>query len=212
MERSSRVRGLRVVGIRRRGGTGARVGRPGVVSTRGRRLVSALPAQGELWWCEVAEIGQRPVVVLSRDAAIPWLRRALVAPCTTTIRALASEVVLEPGNDPISGARRSIWTRSRASRSPCSSAGSAGCPMLACVRSARRSKSRSTAEADAALPLSTERHPGPAYERRYTGRGRSRAPRWWPGRRRRRRWRPAVRALAADARKGFHADPHRSAP
>jgi mRNA interferase MazF len=63
--------------------------------------VSALPARGELWWCELADIGRRPVVVLSRDAAIPRLRRALVAPCTTTIRALPSEVVLEPGDDPI---------------------------------------------------------------------------------------------------------------
>jgi mRNA interferase MazF len=41
------------------------------------------------------------VVVLSRDAAIPRLRRALVAPCTTTIRGLPSEVVLDPGEDPI---------------------------------------------------------------------------------------------------------------
>jgi mRNA interferase MazF len=63
--------------------------------------VSALPARGELWWCELAEIGRRPVVVLSRDAAIPRLGRALVAPCTTTIRELPSEVVLEPGGDPI---------------------------------------------------------------------------------------------------------------
>jgi mRNA interferase MazF len=49
----------------------------------------------------MAEIGRRPVVVLSRDAAIPRHRRALVAPCTTTIRGLASEVVLEPGEDPV---------------------------------------------------------------------------------------------------------------
>lgn len=63
--------------------------------------MSAVPARGELWWCELPEIGRRPVVVLSRDAAIPRLRRALVAPCTTTIRALASEVVLEPGDDPV---------------------------------------------------------------------------------------------------------------
>lgn len=63
--------------------------------------MSALPARGELWWCELGEIGRRPVVVLSRDAAIPRLRRVLVAPCTTTIRALPSEVVLEPGDDPI---------------------------------------------------------------------------------------------------------------
>lgn len=55
----------------------------------------------EVWWCELAEIGRRPVVVLSRNAAIPRLRRALVAPCTTTVRGLASEVVLEPGEDPI---------------------------------------------------------------------------------------------------------------
>jgi mRNA interferase MazF len=61
--------------------------------------------RGELWWCELPDVGRRPVVVLSRDAAIPRLWRAIVAPCTTTIRGLASEVVLEPGDDPI--ARRS---------------------------------------------------------------------------------------------------------
>jgi mRNA interferase MazF len=63
--------------------------------------MTAAPGRGELWWCELPEIGRRPVVVLSRDAAIPRLRRALVAPCTTTIRSLASEVVLEPGDDPV---------------------------------------------------------------------------------------------------------------
>ena len=60
-----------------------------------------LPQRGELWWCEPPEIGRRPVVVLSRDAAIPRLRRVLVAPCTTTVRGLPSEVVLEPGDDPV---------------------------------------------------------------------------------------------------------------
>lgn len=39
--------------------------------------------------------------MLSRDAAIPRRRRAVVAPCTTTIRGLPSEVVLEPQDDPI---------------------------------------------------------------------------------------------------------------
>lgn len=63
--------------------------------------MTVFPARGEVWWCELAEIGRRPVVVLSRDVAIPRLRRALVAPCTTTIRGLASEVVLEPGDDPV---------------------------------------------------------------------------------------------------------------
>jgi mRNA interferase MazF len=65
------------------------------------RFVSGLPARGEVWWCGLAEIGRRPVVVLSRDAAIPRLRRALVAPWTTTIRGLASGVVLEPDSDPV---------------------------------------------------------------------------------------------------------------
>jgi mRNA interferase MazF len=59
------------------------------------------PLRGEVWWCQLPDIGRRPVVVLSRDAAIPRLRRALVAPCTTTIRGLASEVVLESGEDPV---------------------------------------------------------------------------------------------------------------
>ena len=63
--------------------------------------MTSVPQRGELWWCELAEIGRRPVVVLSRDAAIPRLRRCLVAPCTTTIRGLPSEVVLEPGDDPV---------------------------------------------------------------------------------------------------------------
>lgn len=47
------------------------------------------------------EIGRRPVVVLSRDAAIRLRRRTLVAPCTTTVRGLPSEVQLEPGIDPV---------------------------------------------------------------------------------------------------------------
>jgi mRNA interferase MazF len=62
---------------------------------------ASLPARGEVWWCELPEIGRRPVVVLSRDAAIPRLRRALIAPCTTAIRGLASEVTAEPHEDPV---------------------------------------------------------------------------------------------------------------
>ena len=63
--------------------------------------MTTLPARGEVWWCEMAEIARRPVVVLSRDAVIPRYRRALIAPCTTTIRDLVSEVGLEPGEDPV---------------------------------------------------------------------------------------------------------------
>ena len=61
----------------------------------------ATPQHGEVWWCEPPSIVRRPVVVLSRDAAIERLGRTLVGPCTTTIRGLPSEVVLEPGEDPV---------------------------------------------------------------------------------------------------------------
>jgi mRNA interferase MazF len=63
--------------------------------------MSDAPRRGEVWWCEPPEIGRRPVVILSRNAAITRLRRTLIAPCTTTVRGLPSEVVLEPGEDPI---------------------------------------------------------------------------------------------------------------
>lgn len=63
--------------------------------------MTSLPARGDVWWCELPEVGRRPVVVLSRDAAIPRLRRALIGPCTTTIRDIPTEVLLEPPADPI---------------------------------------------------------------------------------------------------------------
>ena len=63
--------------------------------------MTPLPRHGDIWWCEHPDIGRRPVVVLSRDAAIPRLRRVMIVPCTTTIRGLPSEVHLEPGHDPV---------------------------------------------------------------------------------------------------------------
>src|SRR5438552_1194786 len=98
-----RVRGRRCLrGVRPRPTRRTRrVGRPRLVPGGRRRVVTALPARGEVWWCELAEVARRPVVVLSRDAAIPRLRRALVGPCTTTIRGLPSEVLLDPDKDPV---------------------------------------------------------------------------------------------------------------
>lgn len=78
------------------------MGRPRVVPGRRRRHVTPTPRRGDVWWCELPEVGRRPVVVLSQDAAIPRLRRALIAPCTTTVRGIPSEVLLEPGEDPVS--------------------------------------------------------------------------------------------------------------
>ena len=77
------------------------MGKSRCVPQRRWSIVNGSPARAEVWWCELPEISRRPVVVLSRDAAIPRLRRALIAPCTTTIRGLSSEVVLDPSDDPI---------------------------------------------------------------------------------------------------------------
>ena len=63
--------------------------------------MTELPRRGEVWWCELPDVGRRPVVVISRDAAIPRHRRPIIAPCTTHVRGLASEVVLEAGEDPV---------------------------------------------------------------------------------------------------------------
>lgn len=77
------------------------MGQLGILQGGRRDIVMEFPQRAEVWWCELPDLGRRPVVVLSRDAAIPRLRRSLVAPCTTTIRDLPSEVLLEPGEDPI---------------------------------------------------------------------------------------------------------------
>ena len=78
------------------------MGRSRVVPGGSRVVVTpGQPQHGEIWWCEPPEVGRRPVVVLSRDAAIGRLRRVIVGPCTTAIRGLPSEVVLEPGEDPV---------------------------------------------------------------------------------------------------------------
>lgn len=60
-----------------------------------------LPTRGELWWAELDDAGARPVVVMSRDAAIQGRRRALVAPCSTVIRGLPSEVLLTSTDEPV---------------------------------------------------------------------------------------------------------------
>jgi mRNA interferase MazF len=49
--------------------------------------------RGDVWDADVAG-GTRPVVVLTRDEAIPVLRRVTVAPVTSTIRGIPSEVVV----------------------------------------------------------------------------------------------------------------------
>lgn len=54
------------------------------------------PGQGELWWSEAPDAGRRPVLVVTRDAAIPVLRALVVAPVTRTVRDIPTEVALGP--------------------------------------------------------------------------------------------------------------------
>lgn len=51
-------------------------------------------ARGELWWGETPEHKGRPFLVVSRDAANAVMQRVLVAPVTTRIRSIPSELVL----------------------------------------------------------------------------------------------------------------------
>lgn len=47
-------------------------------------------AQGELWLMETPNQKRRPVLVVSRDDVIPVLNNVVVAPVTSTIRAIAT--------------------------------------------------------------------------------------------------------------------------
>jgi mRNA interferase MazF len=55
--------------------------------------VVATPAQGEIWWAE-AEDKRRPVLVVTRSEAIPVLTWVVVAPVTSTVRRIPTEVSL----------------------------------------------------------------------------------------------------------------------
>jgi mRNA interferase MazF len=50
--------------------------------------------RGDICWSEMPEAGRRPVLILTRAAAVPVLRRVLIAPLTRTIRNLPTEVHL----------------------------------------------------------------------------------------------------------------------
>jgi mRNA interferase MazF len=53
--------------------------------------------QGEIWWASLpAPSRRRPVVILTRSAAIASLSNITVAPLTRTIRGIQSEVRLTP--------------------------------------------------------------------------------------------------------------------
>jgi mRNA interferase MazF len=51
-------------------------------------------ARGEVWWGETPEEKGRPFLVVSRDAANRVMQRVLVAPVTSRIRGIPSELPL----------------------------------------------------------------------------------------------------------------------
>lgn len=55
--------------------------------------MSGTPRRGEVWWAE-AEDKRRPVLVVTRDEAVPVLSRLVVAPVTRTVRGIPTEVEL----------------------------------------------------------------------------------------------------------------------
>ena len=52
--------------------------------------------RGEVWWVERPEAGRRPHLILTRNAAVPFLASLLAVPATRTIRGIDTEVELGP--------------------------------------------------------------------------------------------------------------------
>jgi mRNA interferase MazF len=56
--------------------------------------------QGDVYWYTFRTPDKRrPVLILTRNSAIPYLTGITVAQITTAIRGMASEVLLTPGDD-----------------------------------------------------------------------------------------------------------------
>jgi mRNA interferase MazF len=54
------------------------------------------PERGDVWFADVPGDKRRPVVVLTRNSVLPRLRTILVAPVTTRVREIPTEVLLGP--------------------------------------------------------------------------------------------------------------------
>ncbi len=55
--------------------------------------------RGEIRWCKLAAPDKRrPVLILTRDSAVEYLGEVTVAPITSTIRDIPSEVTLGPAD------------------------------------------------------------------------------------------------------------------
>lgn len=52
--------------------------------------------RGEIWWADVPGDKVRPVVIMTREPFIAHLHSVIVAPVSTTVRAIPTEVELSP--------------------------------------------------------------------------------------------------------------------
>lgn len=58
-----------------------------------------IPAhRGDIWWADVPGDKRRPVLVLTRERFIPRLSALLVAPVTTNVRGIPTEVAMGPAD------------------------------------------------------------------------------------------------------------------
>ena len=56
------------------------------------------PHRGDVWWADVPGDKRRPVLVLTREHFIERLRSVIVAPVTTKVRDIPTEVALDESN------------------------------------------------------------------------------------------------------------------
>lgn len=61
-------------------------------------MSSPLPHRAEIWWADVPGDQVRPVLVLTRERFIVRLHSVLVAPVTTRVRGIPTEVGLTEAN------------------------------------------------------------------------------------------------------------------
>jgi mRNA interferase MazF len=61
---------------------------------RSRAMVSALLAQGDVWLMQTPNDKSRPVLVVTRDAAIAVLNNVVIAPVTSTVRSIPTCIAL----------------------------------------------------------------------------------------------------------------------
>ena len=52
-------------------------------------------SRDEVWWYEDPSAGRRPLVILTRQAALSVLNQVIAAPCTRTRRGIPTEVDLD---------------------------------------------------------------------------------------------------------------------